>query len=49
MLEVSAVRKLGPKECRRDMDNLPFHHLAVLFCSDTNTVLSLSFVVKILL
>jgi len=33
----------------RDMDDVPVHHLAVLFCSETKTVLSLSFLAKSLL
>jgi len=31
MLEVSDAKKLGPKEYCRDMNDVPFHHLAVLF------------------
>ena len=43
MIEVSDVKKLGPKEWHRDMDDVPFHYLAVFFCNETKTVLSLSF------
>ena len=49
MIEVSDVKKLGPKRWRRDMGGVPFHHLVVLFCSETKTVLSLSFLAQILL
>jgi len=35
MIDVSDVKKLGPKEWRRNMDVIPFHYLAVLFCSET--------------
>jgi len=41
MIEVSDVKKLGPKEGRRNMDNVSFHHLAVLYSSKIKTVLSL--------
>jgi len=43
MIEVSNVKKLAPKEWRRDMDDVPFHHLAVLVWSEAKTVLSLVF------
>jgi len=34
IIEVSDVKKLGPKDWRRDMYDVPFHHLAVLFCNE---------------
>jgi len=51
MIEVSDVKKLGPKDGRRDMDYVPFRHLTVglLFCSEIKTVLLLPFLAKILL
>jgi len=30
MVEVSNVKKINPKDGRRDMDDVPFHNLAVL-------------------
>jgi len=30
MIEVSGVKKLDPKGWRQDMDDVPFHHLAVM-------------------
>jgi len=48
MIEVIDVKKLGLKRCRRDMNDIPFHHLAVLLRTNNKTVLSLSFLAKIL-
>jgi len=49
MIKVSDVKKVRPKDERQDMDDVPLHHLAVLFCSEIKTVLLLSFLAKTLL
>jgi len=34
MIEVGHVKKLGLDEWRRDMDDVAFNNLAVIFCSE---------------
>jgi len=41
MIEVSDVKKLGPKWWRRDIDDVPFHHLAVILQWNKNRAITL--------